>query len=610
MIAERRRLLASPAETSRGLAALLFLVFFAPALAIAWGSENGEIVFVLYREPKLACWKILGWVFLAVLFWRRRLTGPRVVATLRHPVVATLGLFLLWAAVTAAWVTVRRNLTYELGQYLLLFFLLVCLRAHPEAEQRWHGTVGNALIAGLAALTGVGIVQASGGLPWLLPIDPQFGGHHPSLMGYKNPMALALAGQIFLVAGRAAGKSRRWPWLLLLAVEVGYLASLLSRTSYLALGAGGSVLGVLGWMRRRARGGRRSGVIPAVAILVAAVGILAVSHPGTRARLESAASLLTSPSRYLETDRGVYLKNTLHMVRHRPWGVGLGDWQTHYPVYRKHDRYRSFDDRFQVRRAHSDHVQTLGETGWLGFALWTVFWITALGHACRRALAPGTPRFAVFLAAQLAAFGVAMATDYVIEIPYLKLEFFAVLFLSLGPPRGFSSAAEHGAPAVGAADASEQDRNPRWASRLLVAPVALAVAVTSCLAVAKSHYAVALTHHYLSALDAEGAEGARRLVSASREGAIFARLPGHEKNLFRAWLVLADTWLRLGRPEAARVAAEQALKLHPFNPGTYRLLAKLERHLGRTAEAARWETLYREIMDETDSGPPTGSGSV
>ena len=93
----------------------------------------------------------------------------------------------------------------------------------------------------------------------------------------------------------------------------------------------------------------------------------------------SAAAYAASPRTYLESDRGVYLRNTLNMARYRPFGVGLGDWQSQYPVFRSVRRSADFTDQgleVQVRRAHSDHVQFLGEAGWPGFVLWLAYGIS------------------------------------------------------------------------------------------------------------------------------------------------------------------------------------------------------------------------------------------
>ncbi len=574
----------------------LFLVVFVPALAFAWRSDQGEIAFILYREPKLMMLRVLGWAFLALLWWKteRRLDSSRLVSTLSQPAVALLGLWLLWSGITVAWVLVHENLVYEFDQYLLLYLLLVSLLAQPAADLRWRRAVEGGLIAGVAALTAIGLFQALGALPSLLPIETAYGGSNPSLMGYKNPMALTLLGQIFLVAGRAteASGKTRYGWFLLLAVEILYLAMLQSRTSLLALAAGCVVLIPLDLLRRRAGGARGvpiSKVVVGVALCVAAV---AAGNPGVRDRVASAARILGSPSSYLETDRGVYLQNTLQMTRYRPWGVGLGDWQTHYPVYRRVDRYRAYDDHVQVRRAHSDHVQILGETGWLGLFLWTGFWVTALGFAIRRALSRDAPQASIFSAAQLFIFVVALATDYVIEIPFVKLELFVVLYLCLHDPR------RHEGPAP------RSDRAGRLWPKLAISMVAIVAAIASSLALEKAFHAATLQRHYLLALNAEGARATRHLEQAGRAGAAFARLPGHEKTFYRSWLVLADTRLRLGQPDLAEVAAQHALDLHPFNPGTYRWLAALAEDGGRAEESAAWQALYREVLHESDSGPP------
>ena len=157
-------------------------------------------------------------------------------------------------------------------------------------------------------------------------------------------------------------------------------------------------------------------------------------------KVRSALGFVRNPGTYLESDRGTYLVNTVHMARFHPLGVGVGDWQTHYPVYRKYKREMWFGEQFQVRRAHSDHVQMLGEGGWPGLFLWAAFLCSTMLITARRWILERDVR-SLFLAAQLVAISAAMCVDYVIEHPYLKLQFFLVVFLCLSKEREGGAAA-------------------------------------------------------------------------------------------------------------------------------------------------------------------------
>jgi hypothetical protein len=385
-------------DGDRLLAALVQLAIVVPALAVGWVRDDGRIAAVLYREPKLVAAGVLGWTFAAAFLWawRRRLTAADLAAAIERPAMLALGAFLAYLAATGLWVRVPQNYFYELDQYLLLALLVVLLLAWTERDARLPGRVRAGLVASLAAVTAVGVLQILAPLPFLSPIDPEIGVAHPSLMGYKNPAALAVLGQLFLLAGWVAetrgnagrGVSRRLGLGLLLAVELVYLVSLRSRTSYAALAAG-SVFLVGLWLARRPP---RRALLRGAAAAAAAIALVAAAvaiHAPARERARSALAYAASPRAYLESDRGVYLRNTLNMARHRPLGVGLGDWQTQYPVFRSVRRTADFMDPppdVDVRRAHSDHVQLLGEAGWPGLVLWLGFLLLLAAAPIRRAL--------------------------------------------------------------------------------------------------------------------------------------------------------------------------------------------------------------------------------
>jgi O-antigen ligase len=161
----------------------------------------------------------------------------------------------------------------------------------------------------------------------------------------------------------------------LLAVELVYLISLQSRTSYAALAGASVFLAVL----PAVRSGRRA--LRAALAIAAAVGLLTaagLADAGARQRIRSLLAYVAHPASYLESDRGTYLLNSLNMVRCHPWGIGLGDWQTQYPVYRLHHRYVYFSATEQVNKAHSDHIEIFAETGWPGLFLWLGFWAALL----------------------------------------------------------------------------------------------------------------------------------------------------------------------------------------------------------------------------------------
>jgi hypothetical protein len=523
----------------------------------------------------------------------------------RTPILL-LATFVAWSAVTALWVEVPANLVYELIQYLPLAALLILLVGWGERDPRVPGVIARGLAASLGLVTLIGFLQLAMPIPWLPPIDPQFGVSNPSLMGYKNPMALALLGQVWLVGWLAAGGSprRRWPWGLLLAAELVYLATLQSRTAYAALAVSAVLFGVVfvtrpglpGRTRARALAGALVGLVVGGALFAAAVAL----HPGARARVASAARYAANPGEYLASDRGTYLRNTLHMVRHRPYGVGLGDWQTWYPLFRRHDRYRSFSETVQVRRAHGDLVQLLGETGWSGLALWLGFLAAATASALRRYLRHGDPG-GLFAGVQLAAMAIAMGSDYAVEMPYHKLQLFLVAAVALIRPApgagGPGSPARAPAPAV---------RRTAGAAAAAVTLAAVAAAGWSVSTLVRSVHAAALERGYLALV--AGAEPAAALPRAELErlagtGERLLAWPGHSKTLYRDLLILAHVHALRGEPARAVALARRGLDLHPHSPNGLGLLAELLEDCDPAAARA-YRRARDYVMHEARDGRP------
>lgn len=502
-----------PASAARLPLVLLALLAAVPALAVLPAFRAGGPVFTLYREPKLAAAQALLWALLVALAWHRQppVGAMALRSALVRPPLILLALFVAWSAATALWVTVPANLLYELIQYASLGVLLAVLVAWGERERRLRGVIVRALAASLGVVTVIGFVQLAAPISWLPPIDPQYGVSNPSLMGYKNPMALALLGQVYLLARLAAGGSgrRRLAWGLLLGAELVYLATLQSRTAYAALALSALLLVAVAIARRGVAWRRRAAVL---AVTVALGGLFAAAvalHPGARARLGSAVQHATSPAEYLASDRGTYLLNTLNMVDHRPLGVGLGDWQSWYPLFRRHDRYRSFSDAFQARRAHSDLVQLLGETGWPGLALWLAFLAAAVGSALGRFLRRGDTT-ALFAGVQLAALVFAMGSDYLVEMPYHKLQLFLVGAVALIRPPS------EGAPAPAAAPVARARSAISTAAAVAVTAIATAAVAWSACSLVRAGLAAGIEQRYLAMLAHAAPAGGERPIAIAR----------------------------------------------------------------------------------------------
>lgn len=562
---------------------LLFLATLLPALAIAWGTENGNVVFVLYRQPKLAAAMIAAWVVIAVAAWRRPevLDSTELAKTLRQPAMAAMAALLAWASLTRLWVKVPENFLYELSQFLTLAILLVVLLTWSRWDTRVEIMVRWGLVASGVALTAVGILQYAGRLPALLPINPGIGAVHPGLMGYKNPAAHAILGQVFILLGLILDvRPRAWrrACFLVLAAEVGYLFSLGSRTAAAALMVAVLVFALLALRQRRSRGRIYRAVFGLVLVGLAFAAVL--SNEAARQRWEPITEMVTRPTAFLESDRGVYLRNTLNMARHNPLGVGLGDWQTHYPVYRKVGRDVSFNNDFQVRRAHSDHVQALGELGWPGVVLWMTWLVLVLGTALRRQR--------ILDAAQLIAVLLAMTFDYVAELPYGKFQLFLLVFLALA-----RSPRESTKPAA-----------PSLIGKVLAAlltAVALVVAIYFNGLVEKARWGTQMERLYSSAISALVSDG-RVSEGVLREvlvlGTTYERLSGVHKTLYRDDLLLAHTAFLLNEKALAQRLAQRALRRHPYSPDALRMMSRV------TSEpsSAAWQRAHEYVMNEAEEG--------
>ena len=572
-------------ETGWSPSGWLAAVVVLPALAVlpvAHGADTqgtgGEVLYVLYREPKQALISLLGWALLCVWAWRHRRIDSRAYWRAAKSLPTMLFLALLaWMSITRLWSTVPANHLLEMRGWLLTFLLAVAIVAGArlqgsrlQGSHAWARDLKWALVFAGAAVTCLGLVQLVMPMTFLAPIDAvRSGVAHSSTFGYKNPAALFIVGQIFVLVGVAL-ESRGWRRLMLtalLAVEVAYVVSLQSRTALLALLAGLVALALL-----PTRGERRwppSANDTAVWALgaVLAIGAGFALSPTS---LERAASRLSQlePAAYLASDRGIYLRNTLAMVERQPLGVGLGDWQTEYPVFRRHGRDLFYDGLHQLRRAHSDHVQMLGELGWPGLALW----LALLGSALWRGfMVRGRSPAAVAASAQFFAFTVAMAGDYVVEMPYHRLQFgllLALLLIETGKPESRP-----------AAPRSSTGKRPRaWLLAAACGVVWLGESTTAALTLrgAVAEVEVERTYRVALAVESTAEQGpALRPVRAAAER--LDAWPFHTKTRFRADLIAAHAEYLLGDRRRACAHLRRSLEFYPYNPPAMQLAMELSR---------------------------------
>ncbi|MEM8931558.1 MAG: O-antigen ligase family protein [Acidobacteriota bacterium] len=531
-------------------------------------ARDGSTALTLYREPKAVVFTALVWIWLAALF-----VGPVGRATLAAlPRVATarrLLPWLLWVgfmASSAAWTTVPDNAFYELRTLLPAALWMVVLIAWQEADPRAPIAMRRALIVASTAVCVLGLAQLVRPISWLPPIHPELGGPHASTFGFKNPAALAVLGQWFLLAHWALTEARptyKIGAVLLCLGEALYIASLHSRTALLALVVGLVVLG-LATLWRGGVAASRSLAIAAFGGLIGLVVVVALVAPW-RERAMLGVEILRQPTSYLDSDRGIYLRNTLAMVERHPFGVGLGDWQTHYPVFRRHARDHAFDRLVEVRRAHSDHVQILGEAGWPGLASWCAALAATIVGGLRRWRATGD-HATLFVHVQLIAWTVAMTTDYVIEMPFHRFQFFLVVALALGRP-------------VDGGRVDSEAQPPPLAGRFLTTALAGLLAIVSITEVWRgtlllsrlraASFMVACYQRGLADNDPAA------LGRALRFGEELARRPGYTKTTARDERILAHLYWLHGATPRARAWLRRSLEHHPYAPAGLDLASRM-----------------------------------
>ncbi len=426
----------------------LILLFFIPPLVFVPGRFNGQWIFVNYREPKLAAVQILSWLFLTI-FWWTVWQSPERIERLKRVLKDRFTWFFLFFFLYLCW-TARGTLVieaafYELAQYFTIINIYIALSVLWQEENLLTLSLVS-LISAFVIVTAIGLYQLWKPIPFLIPIGHQ--ALNPSTLGYKNPAAQAVLGQIFLLLALVARAADSRKWMLTAAgivqflIEAFYLSTLQSRTSYFSFAVTLVFVTVMGliFLVKNKRHDMLKVALP-VLILVSAIfaGTLA-KYPPAHKRFEKMVIYFKDPAKFLDSDRGIYLRNSIYMAEKNFFGVGIGNWGFAYPVYRHYKPHFLYNKRIQVRRAHGDYAQMLGETGWPGLAMF----VFLAGWVFKRGLTTiffSNSLSLIFITAQLLVFLCIMLFDYCIEMPYHKFVFFAVIAMVnvswLSPPDSY-----------------------------------------------------------------------------------------------------------------------------------------------------------------------------
>ncbi len=279
-------------------------------------------------------------------------------------------------------------------EVLLVLFIALLMAANFLTGSRRLAWLRNFLVFFGLALAVFGLVQHfawNGKYYWVfepsIPPPSPFGPfvNHNHFAGYMELLAPIPVALILTRAVRGE-----------LSILYGFAAAIMGVATVVSLSRGGSVSLIAGLMfvvalgvkpangARFGESGRlgfrlppavaRAGAL-AVIILTIGVGVWWVGADPVIRRVEKGELIMNAPSKDpgKETffqSRGWIWRDSVAMIRDN-WvtGVGLGAFQTAYPIYSQHD------GTLLVSQAHNDYLQILTDGGILGalIALWFLF---------------------------------------------------------------------------------------------------------------------------------------------------------------------------------------------------------------------------------------------
>jgi O-antigen ligase len=364
-------------------------------------------------------------VALLVMVWAARETANGAFCIIPNPLYLPMALF---ASVVLLQIVLHRSAywyaTWSAGMlwasYAGLFFLI----SQVFCKQPWASVFGYFCVVYGFLLSMFAIVQqftSNGKIYWV--VANRYGGwiygpyvnhaHYAGLMEMLVPFPV-----IFAIVSKAGRTSRAFFL---------FIAVVASSTIFLSQSLGGMIavsveLGVLSLVLFRNRRSTYREILLLGILCIALIAWLVwLRPPGL---VERFARLLNPITDAGATGRVAIVKDSFRMLRERPiLGWGLGTFPTVYPTF------RSFYTNFWVNEAHNDFIQTLVETGIVGFAFACAF----LALLCRAGIQNlrhwrNDTRSSLAFAAFLGCIGLMVHgfVDFNLQIPANAAFFFAL----------------------------------------------------------------------------------------------------------------------------------------------------------------------------------------
>jgi O-antigen ligase len=538
-----------------------------------------------FLAPKFAAVGAAAAAALAAFGLRRAEARRRLWAT---PLAA--GAFLVLATSTISWAVAAGEplgapyAIAALWRWAGLFSLAAgasVLDGAPATRQRVLETVTVAA----AVVSAIGLLQHADRLPLSIPVISTPG----STFGNRNLAAEVIALALPLGVAAAVGAERSDTRIAVVAslfLELVYLAVTRARGAWAGAACG---LAVVLWLAR-IRWSRRSAVIALGAAGVAAVAAVVPGHFNPRdagdakrysGLVEVLEGGLDARSTALKTRLGLW-RRTARMIGEHPWlGVGPGNWPRLFPRFAEPDASADgvLSTTLAPRQAHDDYLERAAETGIPGLLALGVLWAgVLLATRARLKSRPEEASVTAAAAGSWTALSVLCVASFPFEMPgTLALSGIALGLLATDTVR---EERPKGSPAIGYVE--------------LAAGLALlaCVLVESELSLRGSYWLGVAARAARRDLGPEGANEALQSLPKTIE-----LTPGN----FRAQLLTAQMYMRLGRSEEATRAGSAALALEPSSPNAYVALAVAALDGGDPRAAKRYATAALDVLHDEPS---------